>query len=233
MKDWIEKLFESRDLTRMGHLQRVEDANLGLGWIYYALARVIRPKQVVVIGSYRGFVPLVLGKALADNGDGGEVIFIDPSLVDDFWKDSNAVADYFARFDIGNISHHLMTTQQFVRSATYRALRNVGMVFVDGYHSEEQARFDYDAFASLLDENGIILLHDTSHCGVSGMYGPEAAYQCRVKFVVDELKKDTGLQVFDLPFGQGVTLIRKLSATARSAEDAPGCIAISVSNAQP
>jgi hypothetical protein len=57
MKDWIAKLLDYRDLTRMGHLQRVEDANLGLGWIYYGLARVIRPKQVVVIGSYRGFVP--------------------------------------------------------------------------------------------------------------------------------------------------------------------------------
>jgi hypothetical protein len=63
----------------MGHLQRVEDANLGLGWIYYGLARVIRPKTAVVIGLYRGFVPLVLGKALADNLDGSRVTFLDPS----------------------------------------------------------------------------------------------------------------------------------------------------------
>src|ERR1043166_8301424 len=100
MKEWISKLFDYHDLTRMGHLQRVEDANLGLGWIYYALARVIRPKQVVVIGSYRGFVPLVLGRALADNLNGGEVVFIDPSFVDDFWKDEQAVREHFARFEV-------------------------------------------------------------------------------------------------------------------------------------
>src|ERR1700674_4040130 len=81
MKDWVAKLFELPELTRMGHFQRIEDSNLGLGWIYYGLARAIRPKKVVVIGSYRGFVPLVLGKALADNEDRGEVIFIDPSFV--------------------------------------------------------------------------------------------------------------------------------------------------------
>src|SRR4051794_4543329 len=86
VKDWIEKLFETPALAAMGHAQSVPDANLGLGWIYYGLARVIRPQTVVVIGSYRGFAPLVLGKALNDNLDGGKVVFIDPSMVDDFWK---------------------------------------------------------------------------------------------------------------------------------------------------
>ena len=212
MKDWIAKLLDYRDLAGMGHLQRVEDANLGLGWIYYALARVIRPKQVVVIGSYRGFVPLVLGKALADNLDGGRVIFIDPSFVDDFWKDPQSVRAHFAFFDVTNIEHYLMTTQQFTQSEAYRSLDPLGMVFVDGYHSEEQARFDYEAFEGLLHPDGIILLHDTATAPgrVSNMYGAERAYEKRVKYFVDTLKQDIRLQVFDLPFDQGVTLVRKL-----------------------
>jgi hypothetical protein len=90
VEEWIERLFGAPAMTGWGHFQRVADKNLGLGWIYYALARVLRPATAVVIGSYRGFVPLVLGKALQDNG-GGEVIFVDPSLVDDFWKDPTAV----------------------------------------------------------------------------------------------------------------------------------------------
>jgi predicted O-methyltransferase YrrM len=211
MKDWISNLFDCRDLARMGHLQRIEDANLGLGWIYYGLARVIRPKQVVVIGSYRGFVPLVLGKALADNLDGGRVIFIDPSFVDDFWKDPEAVNAHFARFNVTNIEHFLMTTQQFVQSEAYRSLNHLGMVFVDGYHSEEQACFDYEAFEGRLHRDGIILLHDTSYVEISRLYGAERSYQRRVKCFVAKLKADTRLQVFDLPFDQGVTLVRKLS----------------------
>ena len=212
MKDWIAKLLNCRDLTSMGHLQRVEDANLGLGWIYYGLARVIRPKQVVIIGSYRGFVPLVLGKALADNLNGGQVIFIDPSFVDDFWKDAQSVRAHFALFDVMNIEHYLMTTQQFTQSEAYRSLNRLGMVFVDGYHSEEQARFDYEAFEGILDPNGIILLHDTARSRVSRVYGAERAYEQRVRYFVDKLKQDVRLQVFDLPFDQGVTLVRKLGA---------------------
>jgi predicted O-methyltransferase YrrM len=210
MQDWLTRLFEFPDLARMGHLQRMEDLNLGLGWIYYGLARIIRPKKVVVIGSYRGFVPLVLGKALADNLDGGRVIFIDPSFVDDFWKDAEAVRAHFARFDVTNVQHFLMTTQQFAHSEEYRSLHDLGMVFVDGYHSEEQARFDYETFEGLLGPGGVVLFHDTANSRMSRMYGRERAYRHSVRSLIEQLKQDTRLQVFDLPFGQGVTLVRKV-----------------------
>jgi len=212
MKDWVAKLFTQPELTRWGHLQRVDDANLGLGWIYYAMARVIRPQKVVVIGSYRGFVPMVLGKALADNCNGGQVFFIDPSLVDDFWKNPDAVREYFARFEVTNIHHFLGTTQQFALSSVYQSLEQVGIVFVDGYHTKEQARFDFETFENRLTQKGLFLLHDTSRCEISRVYGPERAYRRTVKYFVDELKRDSRLQVFDLPFGAGVTLVRKVSA---------------------
>ena len=212
MKDWIEKLFEKPELAKMGHLQTVADANLGLGWIYYGLARVIRPKAAVVVGSYRGFVPMVLGKALSDNMDGGRVVFIDPSMVDDFWKDARKVREYFARFEITNVEHHLMTTEQFVKTDAYASLDSVGMVFIDGYHSEEAARFDYEAFEGLVAPEGVILLHDSAACGVSRIYGAERAYERRVKVFVDQLKRDNKLQVFDLSFDQGVALVRKLQS---------------------
>ena len=220
MKDWVAKLFEFPELTRMGHFQRIEDSNLGLGWIYYGLARAIRPKKVVVIGSYRGFVPLVLGKALADNGDQGEVIFIDPSLVDDFWKDPEAVQKHFQRFGVTNIQHFLMTTQQFAQSDAYHSLERLGMVFVDGYHSEEQARFDYETFEQMLTAEGVILFHDTARCEISAFYGPERAYQHRVKCFTDKLKKNAQLQVFDLALDRGVTLVRKRGAVDPESGDA-------------
>ena len=227
MKDWIANLFEFPELTRMGHFQRVQDSNLGLGWIYYGLARAIRPKKVVVIGSYRGFVPLVLGKALVDNGDQGEVIFIDPSFVDNFWKDAERVKKYFENFGVTNIQHFLTTTQEFVQSTTYRSLESLGIVFVDGYHSEHQARFDYEAFERLLVPEGVVLFHDTANCDITKIYGPEQAYERRVKYFIDELRKEVNLQVFDLPLDQGVTLVRKCGATKHDsiAETAP-CLAV-------
>jgi predicted O-methyltransferase YrrM len=103
-----------------------------------------------------------------------------------------------------------MTTQQFAQSKLYRSLDRLGMVFVDGYHSAEQARFDYETFEGLLDPAGVILFHDTARCEISRLYGAERAYQRRVKIFIDKLKEDSRLQVFDLPFGEGVTLVRKL-----------------------
>jgi predicted O-methyltransferase YrrM len=213
MTDWIAQLLQDPDLTRMGHGQRIEDANLGLGWLYYGLARVIRPQQVVVIGSYRGFVPLVLGKALADNVERGEVCFIDPSLVDDFWRDPLAVAEHFSRFGITNIRHFLMTTQEFVRTESYRELGPVGIVFIDGLHTEEQARFDFEAFRERLAPDGIVLFHDTRRVKMSSMYGPDRRYELRVKCFVDSIKIDPRWQVLDLPYFDGVSLVRRTEPT--------------------
>jgi predicted O-methyltransferase YrrM len=209
MTDWIAKLLERPDLRGMGHGQRVEDLNLGLGWLYYALARMLRPQTVVVIGSYRGFVPLVFGKALADNLENGQVYFIEPSLVDDFWKDAEAVTAHFAGLGVTNVRHFLMTTQQFVESDVYRTLGSVGIVFVDGYHSEEQARFDYESFERRLQATGFTLFHDSIRIRTSRMYGPDRLYEHRVKDFIDTLKQDPGLQVFDFPFFDGVTMVRK------------------------
>jgi len=209
MKDWIASLLEKPELTTMGHGQRVEDLNLGLGWLYYALARVVRPATVVVIGSLRGFAPLIFGKALSDNTEGGQVVFIDPSLVDDFWKDPAAVQDYFAGFGVSNIRHYLMTTQQFVESEAYSALDRVGILFVDGYHSEEQACFDYEALRGRVAPDGLVLFHDSTSTVTSRLYGADRAYQHTVHRFMDTLKKDASLQVFDLPFAQGVTLVRQ------------------------
>lgn len=210
MREWIDQLFECEDLLRMGHQQRAEDSNLGLGWLYYALARIVRPLRAVVIGSYRGFVPLILGKALADNAERGEVWFLDPSFVDDFWKDCSAVQKYFSKFGVTNIRHFLMTTQEFTTCESYRSLGEVGMIFIDGYHSEEQARFDYSAFENNLSREGIVLFHDSVRIRTSQMYGAGRHYEHRVKYFIDELKRQPDLQLFDLPFGGGVTLLRKL-----------------------
>ena len=92
-----------------------------------------------------------MGNALADNLEGGEVIFIAPSMVDDFWKDAETVQRWFAGFGVTNVRHYPMTTQAFIATEDYSALGRVGMVFVDGYHAEEQVRFDYHAFITGFD----------------------------------------------------------------------------------
>jgi predicted O-methyltransferase YrrM len=207
MQNWIRHLFEDPDMVGMGHGQTASDFNLGLGWIYYSLARAIRPAKAVVIGSYRGFVPLVLGKALHDNGE-GEVVFIDPSMVDDFWKEPEAVRAHFARYGVCNVRHHLATTQSFVETEAYAGLRNVGLLFVDGYHSAEQARFDHEAFLGKMPGDGVALFHDSVRERRTRIYGEDNAYTHTVCHYMAELRRDPSFEVFTFATSDGLTMVK-------------------------
>jgi predicted O-methyltransferase YrrM len=214
LRDWIARLLEDRGLRGQGHAQRVNDLNLGLGWIYYALGRLMRPRTVVVIGSLRGFAPLVFGRAVDENSEAGTITFIDPSFVDDFWRDERRVQEHFAAFGLANIRHFLLTTQQFVETTAYRDLPPVELLFVDGYHTAEQARYDHLAFANKLAPEAIVLFHDSTTLVTSGIYGEERRYLHTVKHYMDELKRDPSLQVFDMPFDSGLTLVRRATPAA-------------------
>ena len=208
---WARELLADPEMARMGHAQRADDANLGLGWVYYGLARALRPRCVVVIGSWRGFVPLVFGKALADNLESGEVTFIDPSLVDDFWTEPARVEAHFLRFGAANIRHHRATTQEFVQSAGFRELDEIGMLFIDGLHTAQQARFDYESFRDRLAPGALVFFHDTLRVRMSRIYGDDKPYEHRVKDFVGELRRDPALELLDLPVGDGLTILRRRS----------------------
>jgi hypothetical protein len=213
--DWITRLLDDPDMLDMGHCQRREDGNLGMGWLYYGLARLIRPRRAVVIGSWRGFTPIVIGRALAANTEDGVVHFVDPSLVDDFWRDPGRVEEHFASHGVTNVVHHLMTTQQFVETDECRSLTDVGLLLVDGYHTAEQARFDYEAFRDRLTPEAVTLFHDSVAEYDSRLYGEDRRYRYSVVRYLDELKADPALQVLDLPFGFGLTLVRTIGGETR------------------
>lgn len=222
MRDWIDNLFHLPEMLDMGHQQRAEDANLGWGWLYYALARIIRPRQVVVIGSWRGFVPAVFAKGLADNVEGGEVLFIDPSLADEFWMDADATRRHFGGVGAANVRHIRTTTNQFVESDVYRELVDVGVVFIDGRHSYEQVRFDFNAFEPKLAPAGVILLHDSAKTGVSLIYGVDDAYAYEVKYFVDDLRRRTDLAVFEIAAAPGVAVVSRRVAVAAGGTERAG-----------
>lgn len=214
---WLQRLLAEPELCKMGHGQVAERGDLGLGWLYHALARLERPQQAVCIGSWRGFVPLLLGKALQENGNGGRVVFIDPSLVDDFWRDPQRTQAWFARFGVHNIEHHLMTTQDFVASPAHAALGPVGLLFVDGMHTAEQARFDHEAFAPNLAPGAPVLFHDGVRRFVSRCYGPGRAYEHTVVDYLEALRRDPAYELSRFEQGSGVVLVRHRPAPTAQA----------------
>ena len=209
MDEFVRRLLSDPAMLQMGHGQRLADLNLGLGWVYYALARATRPRRAVVIGSHRGFAPAIIAKALLDNGEGAQVEFIDPSMVDDFWREPAAVAAHFEKLGAPNVRHHRHTTQEFIQTAAYAGMDDVGLLMVDGYHTEEQARFDYLAFVGKLAPDAVTLFHDSTLRRSTGIYGEDKRYDMTVWRFMERLRAaEPQLEMFTLPVDQGLTLVR-------------------------
>lgn len=207
---WIRTVLSHPVLRGMGHGQRQKDSNLGLGWLYYSMARILRPATIVVVGSYRGFVPLVLGKAQQDNGIGGRVMFIDPSLADNFWKDAARVKRYFKAFELDCVDHYCETTESFSKNAAFASLGEIGLLYIDGYHSFAQVKYDYELFESKLLPNAVTFLHDSAHTSVTEIYGSKKAYLSEVPRFVEELRARSDLQVFDCHLASGVAMVSRI-----------------------
>jgi predicted O-methyltransferase YrrM len=208
LEEFIRRLLGDPEMLRMGHHQRREDLNLGLGWVYYALARLVRARHAVVIGSWRGYAPAIIGRALADNLEDGIVDFIDPSYADGFWTDKAKVEAHFAALGTPNVRHHRCTTREFAASGDFAALGEVDLLMVDGLHTAEQARADYLAFLGKLGRDALVLFHDSVRAKESPIYGRDNTYTHSVFVFMERLRETPGLETFTLPFADGVTLVR-------------------------
>lgn len=202
----IAAMADHADLWKMGHNQDQDRLDLGLGWFYYGLARSLRPSRIVVIGSWRGFVPMLMAQALQDGSQDGELIFIDPSLADHHW--SSDVDEYFASFDIHCIRHFKETSEQFL-AADRLEPGSIDLLFIDGFHSCEMCRFEYEGFSPFLSEHAVSLFHDSSSRFVSGIYGDDNKYEHSVWRYIDELRTRPELEVVNLEIAQGVAMVKR------------------------
>lgn len=205
--DWIAKVLALPLLDKSGHGTDPKTGDLGLGWLYYAMGRILRPMNVVVIGSWRGFVPIMFGKALADNGDGSRVTFVDPSLADAFWEDAGTVLRHFQGFGLSNIDHYLKVTSEFVKGSKYQRLQKegIGLLFVDGYHTEKHAQYDHEAFKDFL--NGPCMFHDSLSSQISNVYGKGHEYQHSVSRYLEKYRQGK-TNLLDFKAGNGLTILQ-------------------------
>jgi predicted O-methyltransferase YrrM len=166
----------------------LEDQNLGYGFLFYAFARLIRPATVVVLGSKAGFSAVLFAAALRDNsgttiaevacystilarpGAKGMVHLVDPSYSEKrgdpnhwhgvgFWNDAQSVQKHWQRFGISDyVRHYKMTSQEFLNDCACPSV--VDLLYIDGDHSYEGIRHDFDGFYPLLRAGAIVLAHD-------------------------------------------------------------------------
>ena len=174
---WLKDRYQAR-----GHNNDTNKGgdNLGFGYYHYAMIRNLKPEHVLAVGSQRGFAPAVMAMACRDNGF-GLVHFVDAALdyrdpkdnVEvgkkswggiglwkevgmSYWGDSGLI-DYLAM--------SVMTTEEYHRlihgpKNNLAFKRKYGYIYLDGDHSYEGVKRDFELFRPHLAEGGILTMHD-------------------------------------------------------------------------
>jgi hypothetical protein len=206
-----------RHAKPLGHHEDAETLNLGFGFLYYGLARALRPRHVVIIGSGFGFSVVCLALGAKDNGF-GDASFVDPSYSvlrhgplqtvggTSQWDDPERVRQHFARFGVEDrVTHYRMTSAEFFSGYDERQIPAIDLAFIDGNHSFDDVRHDFIEVCRRAHRNTYILLHDTN------LYVREMIRHAGVKRWLKVVKRDSEcFEVVDFPFSSGLALVRVL-----------------------
>jgi hypothetical protein len=149
------------------------DLHLGDGLMIYSLIIFNRAKVCVCIGSGGGFIPRLMTQARCDLweqgifegnnspewGDIGTTIMVDAANgiggnVD--WKEENSfLRQHFQPQVI------LETSEKAFYDYFIRQDIKIDYLHIDGDHSYEGVKKDFELYSSIMSENGIITIHDT------------------------------------------------------------------------
>jgi predicted O-methyltransferase YrrM len=185
------------------------DFQSGLGdssWLLYGLVRSMKPAVCVEIGSARGKSACAIGLGLLRNGS-GKLYAIDPHRRTE-WNDTDSIDSFSI------IGHNLRKAGvsdyvEIIRKTSSEALagwsETVDMLFIDGDHSYEGVKSDWQQFLPYLSKFGVVIFHDTLWDLQSD------ASLCRsdmgVPRFVDELRM-TGYPVVTIDKNFGVTIVQ-------------------------
>lgn len=207
-KNGVSHLVKIYARKHVWHNQDKKTGNLGYGWIHYALIRNFRPKKILCVGSEYGFIPAVCAVGCRDNKF-GKVDFVDAAMdMNDvnkvagnhwggvgFWKKCNPTK-YFGKFGLQNyLDLYVMTTKDFAKEYPKK---KYDYIHVDGDHSYNGVRLDFELFWPKLNKGGFMAIHDIASPDKDGnVYGTrdfwtELKKKCKVTF---EFNKDPGVGI--------------------------------------
>jgi hypothetical protein len=211
------------------------DLHLGDGIIVYSLIQHMRAKTCVCIGSGGGFIPRIITQARRDLydqgifegnnefnwGDIGSTYVVDacngiggPNDLQN--KDSFYRTNFYPRFikDTSENAYYKFFVLQDIK---------IDLLFIDGDHSYEGVKLDFNLYSKILSPNGIIIIHDTDSNYESSLIVSEDAKKDYHRFngpsrLVKELEENNEWNLVklhnfgiltDKPSSTGITIINR------------------------
>jgi hypothetical protein len=179
---------------------------LGAGILYYALAYSLRANVCVCLGSGGGFVPRMMRQAQRDLGlepsrtilvDGAESV---PAAKREIWGSPSWVApDSWFRTRYPDVELVLDLTETAHRELFVPNGIEIDYLHIDADHHYEGVRLDFDLFAPLVRDDGVITLHDSGNHRVP----------CGVPQLVEEIRRDGAYAVVHFPIAYGTAVVKK------------------------
>jgi hypothetical protein len=149
------------------------DLHMGDGIVVYSMIQHMRAKNCVCIGSGGGYIPRIITQARLDLHQQG----IFEGDRDYNWGDIGATYVVDACNGIGGPNdlenedsfYRTHFYPRFIKSTSEEAYYNffvrqdikIDFLFIDGDHSYEGVKLDFDLYSTILSDNGIIIIHDT------------------------------------------------------------------------
>lgn len=209
--------------------------HLGDGMIVYSMIQHMRAKVCVCIGTGGGFIPRIMTQARMDLHKQG--IFEGNS--DQNWGDIGSTYVVDACNGIGG-PNDLENEESFYRKhfnprliketsekAFYdffiRQNIKIDVLFIDGDHSYEGVKLDFELYSTIMNDNGIIMIHDTDGKYEESLIITEDAKKDHHRFdgpskFVKELEKNPDYNLINLfnfrilstkPSSSGLTIVNR------------------------
>jgi hypothetical protein len=149
------------------------DLHLGDGMLVYSFIQFIRAKICVCIGTGGGFIPRIMtqsrydlweqgifeGKNTNEWGDIGTTIIVDAANgiggYTDWTEENSFLRIHFQPQVI------LETSERAFYDYFVRQDIKIDYLHIDGDHSYEGVKKDFELYSTIMSENGIITIHDT------------------------------------------------------------------------
>ena len=191
------------------------DLHMGDGLLIYSFIQFIRAKICVCIGSGGGFIPRIMTQARYDLhqqkifegnsqnewGDIGTTIIVDAANgiggVTD-WTEENSFLRYNFQPQI-----ILETSERAFYDYFVRQDIKIDYLHIDGDHSYEGVKKDFELYSTIMSENGLITIHDTDKYYHDTLVVAEGAKKDFVPFdgpakFVNELKNNSEWDLVNL-----------------------------------
>jgi predicted O-methyltransferase YrrM len=174
--------------------------------LLYGLVRSLKPEVCVEIGSALGKSASYIGLGLKENGH-GMLYAIDPHKPTN-WNDVDAV-DSLKEFERNISAAGVREYVSVIRSYSDAAARDwklpIDLIFIDGDHSYEGVKRDWELFLPHIRPSGIVIFHDTMWD--LPPYAGTVRSDMGVPRFVDELRQQ-GYQVLTIGQDFGVSLVQ-------------------------